>query len=173
MPWYDEDRLVRLLRLLRVVPEEWIRRAQRIPSELPALTDRDLEDLGRRLERDPSFRQQFDVDPVAAADAAGLHELGSRLQRELRELVALAERVANDERYQAELAADPIAALGVPTGSAEPLLQLLGARPEVLAKLPEVEAHLLGQQVLRERLLILLLTSKSVADELGAAARRV
>src|SRR6266542_2711748 len=107
MPRYDEARLVRLLRLLRAPPLEWIRRAQRIPLEIglrrervaeaTTLTDRDLTELGRRLERDPSFRQQFDVDPVAATEAAGMPELGSRLQREIRELVALAERVASDE----------------------------------------------------------------------------
>ena len=185
MPRYDEARLVRLLRLLRAPPLEWIRRAQRIPLEMglrrervaeaTTLTDRDLTELGRRLERDPSFRQQFDVDPVAATEAAGMPELGSRLQREISELIALAERVASDDAYRAELVADPLTALGaagVPAGSAEPLLQMLAVSPEVLAKLPEVEAHLLGERSRNERLLLLLLTSTAVADELRAAARR-
>ena len=176
MPRYDEGRLVRLLRLLRAVPEEWIRRAQRIPLERApetALRDRDVRELGRKLEREPSFRQQFDADPVAAAEAAGLHELSMRLQREIRELVAFAERVANDEAYRVELAADPIAALGAAgfsAGSAEPLLQVLGAPTDVLAKLPEVEAHALGGQAVRERLLLFLLASKTFADEIRAIA---
>jgi len=144
-------------------------------AEATTLTDRDLTELGRRLERDPSFRQQFDVDPVAATEAAGMPELGSRLQREISELIALAERVASDDAYRAELVADPLTALGaagVPAGSAEPLLQMLAVSPEVLAKLPEVEAHLLGERSRNERLLLLLLTSTAVADELRAAARR-
>ena len=80
MPHYDEGRLARLLRLLRAAPQEWIRRAQRIPFRSMTLTDRDLEELGRKLERDPSFRQQFDADPAAAAEAAGMHELSMRLR---------------------------------------------------------------------------------------------
>jgi hypothetical protein len=140
MPRYDEERLVGLLRLLRAAPREWIRRAQRIPVELggrpsATLTARDVEELGRRLERDPSFRQQFDADPVAAAGQAGLHELGGRLRREIQELVALAER-------------------GAP------------------AQLADVQAHTFGERPLEERLLLLLLTSRAVAEELRAAARR-
>src|SRR2546426_5238169 len=168
MPNYDDGRLVRLLRLLPAPPPEWVRRAQRIPLGSATLTDRDLEELGRKLERDPSFRRQFDADPVAAAEAAGLHELGLRLQQELRELLALAERVASDDTRRAEL----VAALGaesMPVASAEPLLQMLA----VPTKPPEVEAHVLGKRRLEERVLLLLLTSTAVADELRAAARRV
>src|SRR5256886_4884587 len=47
------------------------------------LTDRDVEELGRRLEQDASFRRKFDVDPVAAAKAAGMRELGARLEYEI------------------------------------------------------------------------------------------
>src|SRR5207253_1791692 len=80
MPHYDEGRLARLLRLLRAAPQEWIRTAQRIPFRTMTLTDRDLEELGRKLERDPSFRKRFDADPAAAAEAAGMQERG-RLRR--------------------------------------------------------------------------------------------
>jgi hypothetical protein len=131
MPHYDEERLARLLRMLRAAPREWIRRAQQIPVA------RDVEELGRRLERDPSFRQQFDADPVAAATEAGMHELGGRLRREIRELVARAERVG-----------------------------------EVPAELADVQAHTFAERPLEERLRHLLLTSRAVAEELRAAARR-
>jgi hypothetical protein len=156
MPPYDEDRLVRLLRLLRAVPREWVRRAQRIPAQATTLTERDVDELGRKLERDPSFRQQFDADPVAAVSAAGMRELGLRLEREIRQLVALAERVAGDTASRAESVADPIAELaaaGLPVAAAD------------------VEAHVLGERPLEERLLRLLLTSRAVADQLRAAAR--
>ena len=175
MPHYDEGRLARLLRLLRAAPQEWIRRAQRIPFRSMTLTDRDLEELGRKLERDPSFRQQFDADPAAAAEAAGMLELGVRLRQEIRELVALAERVATDGAYRAELAAEPIPALeavGVPAGSAESLLPLLAVPAETLENVPDVVAHRLGDEAFEERLLILLLTCRAVADELRAAGRR-
>jgi hypothetical protein len=163
MPRYDEERLARLLRLLRAAPREWIRRAQRIPVELggrpgATLTARDVEELERRLERDPSFRRQFDADPVAAASEAGMHELGLPLEREIQQLVALAERVARDDAHRADLAA--------------PLLQLLGLPTEAPAQPADVEAHTFGERPLEERLLFLLLTSKAVAEELRAAARR-
>jgi len=179
IPHYNEERLVRLLRLLRAAPLEWIRRAQRIPAELGGrrrtLTARDVEELGRRLERDPSFRQQFDANPVAAVEAAAMYELGLRLQRDIQELVALAERVARDDAYRADLAEDPLAVLaaaGLPVGSAEPLLQVLVLPTEVPALLPDVEAHVLGERAPEERLLLLLLTSRAVVEELRAAARR-
>jgi hypothetical protein len=166
MPRYDEGRLVRLLRFLRIPPLEWVRRAQRIPLTSALLSDRDLAELGRRLEADPSFRRDFDADPVAAADAAGMREIGLRLRRELRELVALAERVAGDEVRRAEL----VAALGdksAPVAGAKPMLELLavGSTPA------DVEAHGVEKPGAAESLLLLLLTSPSVADELRAAVR--
>src|SRR5439155_4493610 len=113
MPHYDEARLVRLLRLLRAAPVEWVRRAQRIPLRSAPLTDRDLEELGRRLEQDASFRREFDVDPVAAAKAAGMGELGARLEYEIGELIALAGRVARDANRRDEL----VGALGDPAAA--------------------------------------------------------
>jgi hypothetical protein len=180
IPRYDEERLVRLLRLLRAAPREWIRQAQRIPAELGGrprrtLTARDVEELERRLERDPSFRQQFDADPVAAVEAAAMHELGLRLQRDIQGLVTLAERVARDHAYRADLAADPLGVLavaGLPVGSAEPVLHALALPTEVSAQLPDVEAHVLGERSPEERLLLLLLTSRTVVEELRVAARR-
>src|SRR2546428_10902366 len=120
MPNYDDGRLVRLLRLLPAPPPEWVRRAQRIPLGTATLTDRDLEELGRKLERDPSFRRQFDADPVAAAAAAGLHELGLRLQPEPRELPALAQRLASDYTPRAALVRAPRAP-SLPISSAAPV----------------------------------------------------
>jgi len=136
------------------------------------LTDRDLAELGQKLEIDPMFRQLFDADPVAAVEAAGMHELALRLDRELRELVALAERIANDDVYCAELDTDPVTALvatDMPTETAEPLLRALAVPDEVLAKLPDVVAHQYEELPFRARLLILLLGSPAVANKIRAA----
>ena len=164
MTHYDDERLGRLLGLLRAPPFEWVRRAQRIPLGSLTLTDRDLEELGRKLEGDSLFRRHFDSDPVAAVRAAGLYGLGLRLQHELRELLALAERVASDETRRAELA-EALGTESMSTAGTEPLLQLF-AGPS------EVEAHVLEQRGLKERLLLLLLDSTAVVDELRAAVRR-
>jgi hypothetical protein len=149
-------------------------KAQRIPLEMSVMTDRDLAELGRKLEIDPAFKQNFDADPVAAAEAAGMHELALVLKREMRELVALAGRIANDDVYRAELDADPVAALvaaGMPAATAEPLLQALGMPDEVLAKLPEVVAHQYQQLPLKGRLLIVLLGSTAVDEQVRSATR--
>jgi putative modified peptide len=138
------------------------------------LTDGDLAELGRELEIDPMFRQRFDADPVAASEAAGMRELALGLEREMRELVALAERIANDDVYRARLHRDPVAALvaaGMPAATAEPLLQALEVRDEVLAKLPEVVAHQHEQLSPKARLLILLLGSTAVVERIRAATR--
>jgi len=42
----------------------------------------------------------------------------------------------------------------------------------VSAQLPDVEAHVLGERPLEERLLLLLLTNRTVVEELRTAARR-
>ena len=149
-------------------------KAQLIPLDMIVLTDRDLAELGRELEVDPIFRQRFDADPVATAEAAGMRELALGLEREIRELVALAERIANDDVYRAELDADPVAALvaaGMPAATAEPLLQALAVPDEVLAMLPEVVAHQHEQLPLKARLLILLLGSAAVAAKIRSATR--
>jgi putative modified peptide len=115
------------------------------------------------------FRQRFDADPVAAAEAAGMRELALGLEREMRELVALAERIANDDVYRADLHTDPVSALvaaGMPTATAEPLLQALAVPEDVLAKLPEVVAHQHEELPLKARLLILLLGSTAVASRI-------
>jgi hypothetical protein len=141
-------------------------------TEERRLTDHDLAELGRELEIDPTFRQRFDADPVAAAEAAGMRELALGLEREMRELVALAERIAKDDVYRAELDRDPVAALlaaGMPAATAEPLLQALAVPDEVLAKLPEVVGHQYEQPPLKARLLILLLGSTAVAAKIRAA----
>ena len=103
-----------------------------------------------------------------------MRELALALEREMRELVALAERIANDDVYRAELDTDPMAALvaaGMPAATAEPLLQALAVPDEVLAMLPEVVAHQHEQLPLKARLLILLLGSTAVAEKIRAATR--
>jgi hypothetical protein len=134
----------------------------------------DLERLTRKLETDPSFREQFDADPVAAAEAAGMRELAKGLERETRELVALAERIAADDGYRAQLYADPattLASAGIPFESSEPLLNALTAPDDVVARVPEVVAHRLQQLPLDARLLTLLLESKSVVERIRVTAR--
>jgi hypothetical protein len=171
---FADERLARLLRLLRPAPQGWVVKAQRIPLDMSVLTDRDLAEIGRMLELDPMFRQRFDADPVAAAEAAGMRELAFRLEREMRELVALAERIAKDDVYRGELDADPVEALvtaGMPAATAEPLLQALAVPDEVLAKLPEVVAHQYEQLPLKARLLILLLGSTAVTEKIRSATR--
>jgi hypothetical protein len=181
---YGDERLACLLRLLRPAPRDWITKAQRIFFDLSIpgqartaetrLTEGDLAELRHALD-DPLFRQRFDADPIAAAQAAGLHELALRLASEMRELVALAERIAIDDVYRAELEADPVAALvaaGMPATTAEPLLQALAARDDVLAKLPEVVAHQHEQPPLKARLLITLLGSTAVVETIRSPARR-
>ena len=181
---YGDERLARLLRLLRPAPLAWVAKAQRTlldmivrhPPDVEAreLTDADLAELGRKLEIDPIFRQRFDVDPVAAAEAAGMRELASRLEWEMRDLVALAERIANEDVYRAEFDTDPVAALvaaGMPAATAEPLLHALAVPDRVLAKLSEVEAHQYEQLPLNARLLILLLGTTAAVEKIRSASR--
>lgn len=182
---YADERLARLLRLLSPAPRDWVRKAQRIFVDLSLpghprvketrLTERDLAELTHALEIDPLFRQRFDADPLAAAQAAGLRELALRLAREMRELVALAERIASDAVYRAELEAEPVATLvaaGMPAATSEPLLQALAVPVDVLAKLPEVVAHQHEQPPLKARLLIILLGSTAVVETIRSPARR-
>ncbi len=177
---HGDAQLAHLLRLLRPARQGWITKAQGIVfdrslrdsgAEASKLTDGDLAELGRKLEIDPVFGQRFDVDPVAAVEAAGMHELASGLEREMREIVALAERIANDDVYRAELDADPVTALvaaGLPAATAEPLLRALAVPDEVLAKLPDVVAHQSEELPLKTRLLILLLGRPAVAEKIRA-----
>ena len=181
---YGVERLAHLLRLLRPAPLGWVTKVHRILLDLSVrdqpvveernLTDGELVELGRKLEIDRLFRQRFDANPVATAEAAGMRELALGLEWELRELVALAERIANDDVYRAELDTDPVAALvaaGMPAATAEPLLRALALPDEVLAKLPEVVAHRYEQLPLKARLLILLLGSTAVAEKIRSATR--
>jgi hypothetical protein len=181
---YGDERLARLLRLLRPAPHGWVTKAQRTLLNMiirdqretaeSALTDGDLAELGRKLEIDLMFRQRFDADPVAAAEGAGMHKLALGLKREMRELVALAERIANDDVYRADLHTDPVAALearGMPAAIAEPLLQALAVPEDVLAKLPEVVAHQYQELPLKTRLLFLLLGSTAVAEQIRSGTR--
>jgi hypothetical protein len=58
----------------------------------------------------------------------------------MRQLIALAERIATDHAYRDELEAAPIAAFaaaGVPLASAEPLLHALPRPDEVLRSFPK------------------------------------
>lgn len=139
------------------------------------LAEGDLAELRHALDLDPLFRQRFDADPIAAAQAAGMRELALRLAWEMRELVALAERIASDDVYRAELDADPVAALvaaGMPAATAEPLLQALAVPEKLFAKLPEVVAHQHEQPPLRARLLMILLGSTAVVETIRSPARR-
>ena len=149
---YGNEHLGRLVGLLRPAPERWVLRAQRIfvgpgVAETPVvetLTERDLAQLLSALESDAGFRSRFDADPVAATKAAGMPEVGAALERELRELVALAERVAADDAYRTALQIDPLdvlGAAGIDSAAVEPVLDALGMPDEVLSRVPDVVAH--------------------------------
>jgi hypothetical protein len=148
-------------------------------SDTPAparnlLTNGDLATLRRALDVDPMFRRRFDADPVAAAQDAGMPDLAVRLEQEIRELVALAERVARDDVFNAELAEDPIAALeaaGIPEAAAGQLLKALDVPDELLAWMPEVVAHRQQELPFSAHLLILLLGTMAVTEKLHAATR--
>lgn len=180
---YGNERLGRLLGLLRPAPEEWVLRAQRIfvglgVAETPVvetLTARDLAQLQRALESDAGFRARFDADPVAAAEGAGMPEVGAALERELRELVALAERVAADDPYRTALETDPVdvlGAAGIDSTAVEPVLDALGMPDEVLSRVPDVVAHAQQKQPVGAGFLIALLTSDAAVESVRSAARR-
>ena len=96
------------------------------------------------------------------------------LDQEIRELVALAERVAYDDAFRAKLEEDPVAALdaaGMPEAAAEQLLNALDVPGEVLARRSEVVAHHQHELPLKAHLLILLLGSTAVTERMHAARR--
>ena len=180
---YSDERLARLLRLLRAVPESWVANAQLLLRDMIErdrsgelrLRDGDVAMLERKLQGDPAFRERFAADPIAAAEAAGMSEISVALERELRELVALAERIAYDEAYRAELATDPVATLsasGMPATAAEPLLRMLAWSDDLLANVPEVVAHKDEPRQSTSRLLILLLGSTTVTRRIRSIARQ-
>ena len=96
------------------------------------------------------------------------------LEQEIRELVALAERVAYDDAFRTNLEADPVAALdaaGMPEAAAEQLLDALDVRDEVRARMSEVVAHYQQELPLKAHLLILLLENTSVTERMRTAPR--
>jgi hypothetical protein len=157
MSHYDEARIVRLLRLLRAAPVEWVRRAQRIPLKSAPLSEQELVKLTARLERDPVFRRAFDADPVPAVRSAGMSDLGSRLEYEIGELIVLAEHVARDAERREEL----VGALAAEGVSAESLYELM--------YVSDFEPHMLQPRSLEQQALLLALSSTAVADELRAS----
>ena len=143
----------------------------RMVDEQP-LTEGQLTELEHALAGDAAFREAFDADPVAAAEAAGWPALARALERELRSLVALAERVAADDSFRAELGSDPrgtLVAAGIPTAGAEPLLRALGVPESALAG-QDVVAHRHEQLPSTQRLTILLLHNSAVVERLRNAA---
>lgn len=163
---YNEERLARLLQMLRPAPQEWIRRASELPLVAP-LSDADVAELTRLLELDASFRERFDADPVAAAEAVGMRALAAQLRRELRELVSLAERIARDESYRRELEEDPQAALvaaGIPDGTTDPVLRAFALPDEVLDRVPDFALHGQKKLSLKARLVMMLLGTSALND---------
>lgn len=155
---YDEERIARLLQTLRPAPGDWVQRAGQIPRA--SLTDSDVTRLARRLEADAAFRRNFDSDPVAAAESAGMATLAAQLRRELRDLAALAERITNDSAFRTEVEDNPQAAVvaaGIPGETTERLLRALELPEKVLDRVPEVSAHAMKTLSPKARLVILLL----------------
>lgn len=172
---YSQERLARLLRLLRPAPQASLERAQRTVLEMltqdssegegRGLTEAEVMDLARALELDPLFRKWFDEDPVAAVEAAGWPTLARNIEREVAQLLALVEQITTDSSYRAELLEDPLARLeksGMPALAGEQLLQALEIAADVGTLLPEVVAHGQDDGSARSRLLILLVGSAAV-----------
>jgi len=67
MTGYDEERLAELLRVLRPVPEGWVRAAQELPQARAG-----LDALVERAEQDASFREALVADLEQALRAAGV-----------------------------------------------------------------------------------------------------
>jgi hypothetical protein len=171
---YDDERVARLLQTLRPAPQDWVTRAQQIPVG-PPLTDIDVRALSRKLEKDADFRQRFDIDPVAAAESAGMQGLATQLVRELRDLVTLAARITSDDAYRAALEADPRAAVvaaGIPGETAEPLLRAFDMPESVLDKVPEVSAHSMEMLSPKARVVILLLGTTAINTILRPSSQR-
>jgi hypothetical protein len=179
---YSRERLAYLLRLLRPAPQRWVTKAQSTILEMlvrdgaaadaTPLTETQLAQLGHALERDPAFRRSFDTDPVAAAEAAGWSDLARGLEREMRGLVALAERIAADDSFRAALGRDPrrvLVAAGVPSASAEPLRQALEGS-DAGSIVSDVVAHRHEQLALAPRLISLLLRSSVFAEHIRNVA---
>ena len=95
---YEEERLGRLLTLLRAAPTAWVERAKQIP-----VAQSELEELERMLEADSTFRKSFDADPVAAADGAGMDDLARELDRELNELLSETQEVVAHQKHTSRL----------------------------------------------------------------------
>jgi hypothetical protein len=167
---YGEERLARLLQLLRPAPEDWVRRAQELPLAAP-LSGADVARLAQRLERDGTFRARFDADPVAAAEAAGMQTLAAQLRREMRDLVGLAERIAADETYRRALEEDPQAVLvsaGIPSQATEPVLRALALPEELLEKVPDFAAHGQEKLSLKARIVMMLIGTSALNEAVRA-----
>jgi hypothetical protein len=136
------------------------------------LTSADLAALVGALESDPHLRERFGVDPVAAAREAGMDEIGSKIENEIRGLLAVAERVANDDAYRDALGSDPVGTLGaagIPGSTVEPFLRALDVSDDVLDPLPEVVGH--GDEPSpRARAVLLLLGSDGVVARIRATS---
>ena len=179
---YNRERLAYLLRFLQPAPQRWVTMAQSTILELLAgdwtaadptpLTETQLAELGHALDRDPAFRRSFDTDPVAAAEAAGWSDLARGLEREMRGLVALAERIAADESFRAELEGDPrrvLVAAGIPSASTEPLREALEGSVAG-SMVSDVVAHQHEHLPLTPRLISLLLRSRAFAEHIRNVA---
>ena len=96
------------------------------------------------------------------------------LEQEIRELVALAERVAYDDAFRDQSGGGPSGALdaaGMPEAAAEQLLDALDVPDEVRASMSEVVAHHQQELPLKAHLLILLLRNTSVTERMRTAPR--
>jgi len=66
MTAFNEERLARLIRVLRPAPEAWVRAAQQLP-----FARGEVDEIVARAEADAAFRQRLIADLEAALDAEG------------------------------------------------------------------------------------------------------
>jgi hypothetical protein len=100
--------------------------------------------------------------------------LAAQLRREMHELVSLAERIASDSAYRAELDDDPhqvLVGAGMPDETTEPLLRAFGLPEELLDKVPDVCAHRQEGLSLKARLVMMLLGTSALDEAIRAATR--
>ena len=66
MTAFNEERLARLIRVLRPAPEAWVRAAQQLP-----FARGEVDEIVARAEADAAFRQRLIADLEAALEAEG------------------------------------------------------------------------------------------------------
>jgi hypothetical protein len=105
-----------------------------------------IEDLLERLESDSDFATALETDTFTALEGAGYGDLARAVEEERDRVWGLVDRIYEDDLFRRSIEGDPSTTLsewGLPEDAVEPLLALVGAPDEVLARATaDVEGHL-------------------------------